>query len=289
MRKFAMLAAGLLPALALCVGVSGCSKEAPKPAPAPPTAAPGGDKKGDAPAPADAKAASVAPGDGVIKGVVKYDGAPPALKFNDLIPKHQDKDVCLKGSEFEKSEQTWLVNKDGGVANVIVFLTASKVEATPEVKKSFEKPAVIDQPHCAFVPHILAMYPAAGQKLEIKNSAPVPHNTKMTGDPLKNPTLPDKNLPPGSSETVTVKWQKAPIRVSCSQHPWMNAQIITFDHPYFAVTKEDGSFEISNVPTGVDMQVNVWHESSGGGLEKATQAEKKSFKSGANELTLKVM
>ena len=32
------------------------------------------------------------------------------------------------------------------------------------------------------------------------------------------------------------------------------------ENPYFAVTGEDGSFTISNVPAGVDLEFRVWHE-----------------------------
>jgi hypothetical protein len=34
------------------------------------------------------------------------------------------------------------------------------------------------------------------------------------------------------------------------------------DHPYFAVTGEDGSFSLKNVPPG-DYTVTVWHEKLG--------------------------
>ncbi len=296
MRKFPLLGAALfIPALALCVSVSGCGKsEAPKPASPAPSGAPAPEAKKDdkqpTAVPAGAGAKITGPTDAVVKGVVKFDGSAPALVPNELIQKHADKDICLKGSDFEKSDQKWLVGKDGGVANVVVFLTgAGQFEVSPEIKKSFEQPAVIDQPHCAFVPHILAMYPGAGQKLEVKNSAPVPHNTRMSGDPLNNPGLPDKNLPPGSKEIVPIKYQgKKPIDVACSQHPWMNAKVFTFNNPYFAVTDENGAFEIKNVPSGVELVVNVWHETFNGGLEKAKEAEKKSFKTGVNEESLKV-
>jgi hypothetical protein len=36
-----------------------------------------------------------------------------------------------------------------------------------------------------------------------------------------------------------------------------------FDHPYFAVTDEDGKFEIKNAPAGA-CQLLIWHESGYG-------------------------
>ena len=35
----------------------------------------------------------------------------------------------------------------------------------------------------------------------------------------------------------------------------------SFDHPYFDVTKDDGNFEIKNVPNDVALEVIAWHES----------------------------
>jgi hypothetical protein len=291
MRKFPLLGAALfIPALALCVSAPGCSNKGNTPPPkgVASTTAPDTTK----PAPAGGAAKLTAPTNGVVKGYVKFEGSPPKLVPNEKIASHADVKECQKGNEFEKSDQVWLVGKDNGVANVVVYLTppAGKAfDVTADLKKPFEKPAVLDQPHCAFVPHVLALYPDAGQKLEVKNSAPMPHNTKITGDPLKNSAPLDKNLPPKSDETVAVKYQgKEPLRAVCNQHPWMNSLVFTFNNPYFAVTKDDGSFEIKNVPTGVELNVMVWHESFGNSLKEAKESEKKSFKAGENDVTLKI-
>ena len=61
----------------------------------------------------------------------------------------------------------------------------------------------------------------------------------------------------------------------------MNAKIHVFDHPYFAVTKADGSFEIANVPVGTELTVYMWHEAKG----KRTA---KKMTSGDNPLDLEI-
>jgi hypothetical protein len=40
----------------------------------------------------------------------------------------------------------------------------------------------------------------------------------------------------------------------------MSANMLVRNNPYFAVTKPDGSFEIANVPAGVDLEFRVWQE-----------------------------
>jgi carboxypeptidase family protein len=42
-------------------------------------------------------------------------------------------------------------------------------------------------------------------------------------------------------------------------HSWMLAWIYAFDHPYFAVTDEKGSFRIDQIPPGT-YKVTAWHE-----------------------------
>ena len=40
----------------------------------------------------------------------------------------------------------------------------------------------------------------------------------------------------------------------------MSSRMIVRDSPYVAVTKPDGSFEIANVPSGVDLEFRIWQE-----------------------------
>jgi hypothetical protein len=47
------------------------------------------------------------------------------------------------------------------------------------------------------------------------------------------------------------------IPVKCNVHPWMRAYIAVFKHPYFAVAKNDGSFELPSLPG--TYTVKVWH------------------------------
>src|SRR5206468_3383425 len=112
----------------------------------------------------------------------------------------------------------------------------------------------IDQPHCMFIPHVVAL--KHGQVLKVLNSAKVPHNTKAVGDPGENPQ--DKNviIPPGDPGKIfDLNPQKEPVQVSCQIHPWMSAKVYVSDSPYIATTDGDGNFEFKNVPTGVELEI----------------------------------
>lgn len=111
-----------------------------------------------------------------------------------------------------------------------------------------------DQKGCIFLSRIYGM--RTNQILEIKNSDTVGHNANLAG-------LTSANMQIGPNASVTYKpayQESKPFTVDCKAHPWMSSYIIVRDAPFFAVTAEDGSFQISNVPTGVALPFKFWHE-----------------------------
>jgi hypothetical protein len=119
---------------------------------------------------------------------------------------------------------------------------------------------VLDQPCCAFVPHVIAV--REGQEVVTKNSAPVVHNIRWTGHPLTNPG--GSVIVPAKGEHVikNLKAQKLPVQLACDIHPWMKGYCGVYDHPYFAVTDKDGKFEIKDAPAG-PCRLVVWQEAIG--------------------------
>jgi hypothetical protein len=215
-----------------------------------------------------------------IKGKVTYVGDPPAPAALPIPDNNKDKDYCLKG---EHNDQTWVVSKDNkGVANVVIWVRPPKgkfFDVPADQQKPEQMTLKVDQPFCAFIPHVTVTYPSyydaatkkqkrTGQKLDVVNSAEVNHNTNwMPSNTLldsgNNVMLQSKK---GQQEIETLKLkptganQEDLISLKCNIHTWMNGYIWAFDHPYAAVTKEDGSFEIKNVPAGSKLMLVAWHE-----------------------------
>jgi hypothetical protein len=52
------------------------------------------------------------------------------------------------------------------------------------------------------------------------------------------------------------------VRFKCDVHGWMQAWGGIVAHPFFAVTKPDGSFEIKGLPAGT-FTIETWHEQYG--------------------------
>jgi len=230
--------------------------------------------------------------DGVIKGRVVFDGAPPEMAALPALLAHKD---CMSGgAEFEKRDQTWIVGADQGVANVVVWLSPPKgqyFQLKDEDKNRTGQLVTIDQPHCAFLPHVTAVYPKyfdgkkhqpTGQVFKVKNSATFSHNSSWVGDPLAG-NQGNQTIPPGSDLVIELAPQRDPVNISCSIHSWMRAKVWVFDHPYHGVTDGDGNFQIKNVPTGVDLTLTAWHEAKG---KFETRTVK--FMQGDNAVDLKV-
>jgi hypothetical protein len=194
---------------------------------------------------------------GSIKGVVVLNGdlpTPVELAVN------KDQPHCLSKGKLFSDEL--VVNKDNkGVAHVFAWLAPldpkGTIEINPKLKAVPTTPAVIDQPCCMFEPHALIV--REGQELIIKNSSPVAHNANLLVDPRVNE---GKNilLPAGGEQAIKgLKQQRLAVSLKCDIHPWMQAKVFVFNHPYAALTDANGNFEIKDAPVG-KYKLMLWHD-----------------------------
>jgi hypothetical protein len=208
-----------------------------------------------------AASAQAPAGWGTIKGQVKLPAAPAAKTIDPT----NDKQHCL--SKGPLIDTAVVVNpKSKGLKNVIVWLRPDsknrrdpfpKDKINPQLAAAKPKQHTIDQPCCQFIPRVLAA--REGDTLVVKNSSPVPHNTHMNAD---DPALTfNVTLPPGKEfkPSGPLKAQSSPIPFNCDIHQWMKGFVRVFDHPYFAITDENGNFEIQGAPAG-KWRLVYWHE-----------------------------
>jgi plastocyanin len=196
---------------------------------------------------------------GTIKGQVVW--------AEDKLPEPEKIDVgaanpkeCLKNGDLF-SEKFVIDKGSKGVRWVVVSLVDSKdpnaaLPIHPDLKALKDKKVVMDQPCCAFEPRVLCV--RQGQTVVFKNSSEIPHGVNVLGT-FNNPKL-NKVVPPGTELEVD-KWVAywAPIPIRCESHKWMQGYVKVFNHPYYAVTDKDGSFEIKDAPAG-EYNIVVWHE-----------------------------
>jgi plastocyanin len=184
-------------------------------------------------------------GTGTVRGTVKFVGAPPPRAKIANQPCHANAKPLL--------EENVVVNEDGTLASV--FLQLSHMAPSDG---SDRPPALLDQVDCRYVPHAIGVQ--VGQTLRIKSSDPTMHNVHYS--PVRNTPANFGQTVAGAEKAVTFdRGEFIPVR--CDVHPWMNATIAVFEHPFFDVTGEnDGTFEITRVPAG-SYKLVAWHERYG--------------------------
>ena len=113
--------------------------------------------------------------------------------------------------------------------------------------------AVMDQHNETFVPHVVAIM--TGTTVDFPNSDKFYHNVFS----LSKTRLFDLGrYAAGNSRSV--RFDRAGIvRVFCDIHSHMNAYVLVFSHPFFAMTGAEGRYRIENVPPGT-YGVIAWNE-----------------------------
>lgn len=156
---------------------------------------------------------------------------------------------CMQASP-NGAERRQIEGANGGLAGVIVSIkTPVKGAFAPQTT-----PVVLDQQGCMYTPSVIALQ--VGQPLKLRNSDETLHNVHSR--PVVNTGF-NVGQPRKGMETEK-KFDKAEtiFPVSCDIHPWMRSYIAVFDHPFFTITREDGSFEIPNVPPG-EYEIEAQH------------------------------
>jgi hypothetical protein len=193
-----------------------------------------------------------------IKGTFKLSGAAPQRTVLNI---DKEREVCAPGGKHVLGEQFVVDPATGGIRDVVIYLSDKKFRPGdpkwehPDFAAAASATLDYDQKNCIFLTHMQVI--RASQRLRILNSDPVGHNTNISATPKANPF--NQTIPSGGGlYDPRRNWE--PFGVSCSIHPWMSANMLVRNNPYFAVTKPDGSFEIPNVPAGVELEFRVWQE-----------------------------
>lgn len=191
--------------------------------------------------------AAHAGGGGTVQGSVKFLGKAPARK---AIDRSSDKVCAATPAETEDVLVT-----GGKLRDVHVRIqsgTAGK-HAAPRA------PLVIEQTACAYRPRVAGAM--AGQTVQIKNGDATMHNVHayVDAESAFNKSQP-KGAKPIEHKDLGAAGQVFTLK--CDVHSWMRAFVPVTDHPYFAVTGDDGAFALKDVPPGT-YTVEAWHPKLG--------------------------
>ncbi|MEO7651762.1 MAG: carboxypeptidase regulatory-like domain-containing protein [Bryobacteraceae bacterium] len=247
MKKF-WLSFGIASALVLTGCGGGEKKAEEKKAEAPPPAA----------APADdANAATVT-------GKVVFSGAKPTAKniSMDATP------ACSRAHPTPQKSEEVVVNDNGTLRYTFVWVKAG----LPDKQWPAASGAVaLNQEGCIYKPHMLGV--RTNQDIEVTNSDPTNHNIHPL--PKTNREWNESQPPKGDKKVKQFAREEVMIPVKCNVHPWMRSYIGVVNHPFFAVTGEDGTFTLKGLPPG-EYTIEAWHEKYGPMEQKVTVAPKDS-------------
>ncbi len=185
-----------------------------------------------------------------LHGRIALSGSAP-----ELVPVAAGEEA-LKCGEPSIPNESVVVGPDGGLANCIIFLKS--IPAGVEIPPPPTEPLVVDQYHCQFFPHV--SFARVGQLVEYRNSDIFAHNVRNS--PFRNPGF-STTAGPGQSLDITYELTETrPTPINCDIHKFMTGYQMILDHPWCAVTDENGLFEISGLPEG-ELEFVAWHEKKG--------------------------
>jgi plastocyanin len=143
------------------------------------------------------------------------------------------------------------------IKNVVIFF--SDLPAA----KSAPTRASIAQKDEQFTPHLVAV--TTGSSVAFPNEDPFFHNVFSLS---RGAAFNLGRYPSGSSRSKTFS-RTGIVKVFCEIHSHMSAVIRVFDHGWFMVPNDDGTFTIDDVPPG-DHTLVAWHERIGERRDRVT-------------------
>ena len=197
-----------------------------------------------------APAAAPAAGGATLTGKVAFEGAAPRMELLKM-----DADAFCKAENKEPvRSQEVVVNPNNTLQWVLVYVKEGVTGNYPPPKEA----VTLDQHGCQYTPHIFGIQ--IGQTLKILNSDSTLHNIHAL--PKKNAEF---NIGQPFPKMVTEKkfdQVEVPVRFKCDVHKWMGAYCAVLNNPFFAVTNDQGTFEIRNLPPG-NYVIEAWQEKYG--------------------------
>jgi len=179
-----------------------------------------------------------------IQGVIRFSGPDPAPA---TVAVSHDLGYC--GPALES--QHLLVSK-GRVKDVVVYL-----EGVKPMQNVRARPIELNHDHCNLATPVQTA--DQGAELVLYNGDAITHTVAVqrAGNELARVVL-------GPQRTRSTRNLSKPglVVVGCTVHTWIYSYVWVFDHPFYSVTRDDGSFQLPFVYPGT-YKLTAWHAELG--------------------------
>ncbi len=186
------------------------------------------------------------PGNGAVSGKVTYVGTPAKAEPIDM-----SKDpACVKLHAKPLLTEQAVTGPSNTLGNVVVYISAGADAAPAEGMSE----ASFDEQGCRYTSHVLVV--RVGQNIRFSNSDPLSHNIHT----LAKVNREWNRIQPAQTPAFSYAYDKDEfIPVKCNIHPWMQGYLAVLKTSHFAVTHEDGTYTLPELPPG-KYTVTAWHE-----------------------------
>ena len=190
-----------------------------------------------------------------LRGNVLFKGAVPAPKEFEMR-RYPDQVFCgaLSDGSGHRLLKEVNVGGRGGLKDVVVV-----VEGVESGKPFTFTDAKVEANVCQFLPFVTIV--SDKRELTVTNLDPVSHDIQgyaydQSGVDivLHRPSL----KATGTTDVVNLVKGRKIFTMQCGMHPYMQNWGYAIDNPYYAVTNEDGTFVIGDLPAGT-YRIKAWH------------------------------
>jgi hypothetical protein len=198
---------------------------------------------------------SARPESGTVSGRVSFAGTPATPHTIDMSMEPS----CAKQYAKPVTAESVVTGPDNALENVVIYVSAGAPDEPPPAQ-----PVVLSQKGCRYAPHILALQ--VNQDFQVVNDDETSHNIHLMSS---NNREWNKSQPPGAPPIEDKIARAEFIPVKCSFHPWMKGTLAVMKNSHYAITGDDGEFNLPNLPPGT-YTITAWHESYGDQSQEVT-------------------
>ncbi len=188
-----------------------------------------------------------------VQGTCKWPGAKPKL---EKLPVASNPECAAHYQGVAAYQEDALVDDKGGLANVFVY-----VKSGLDAKWKFMTPkevVEIANEKCVYTPRVIGAM--QGQTVKFVDKDSFQHNIHSFVVPGKGDDFNQSLNGTGMSFTAQFNAPQVMVQLKCDLHSWMTGWVGVLEHPYFAISKPDGSWSFARkLPEGTYV-IAAWHE-----------------------------